>query len=57
MWKTVLAAQRAVRKRPANLWYNAPGTEKRQIRAKPRQGREAATVGAFLWVFGGATLF
>jgi hypothetical protein len=27
------------------------GTEERQILAKPRQGRKAATVGEFLWVF------
>jgi hypothetical protein len=29
----------------------AVGTKERQILAEPRQGRKAATVGEFLWVF------
>jgi len=33
------------------IGYNASGTEERQILAEPRQGRKAATVGRFLWVF------
>lgn len=38
--------------RPSCIMPN--GTEERQTLTEPRQGRKAATVGEFLWVFGGA---
>lgn len=36
--------------------YNRAGTAERQILAEPRQVREGATVGEFLWVFQCASL-
>lgn len=39
--------------RQARNGYNARRTAGRQILAKPRQDREVATVGEFLWVFRG----
>ncbi len=42
--------------RTGSIGYNVGrGTKERQILAEPRQGRKAATVREFLWVFGRAT--